>query len=384
MRTNEFSNDQLNRKNQDKLVFVFSKESKTPIENTSQRETKTKHSSNTYINIKKKFFLNEDGKNILAITLLLAIAIMFLFLVMTIIIWLGCIPASTAIKNNWMAACQMFFTGFALGIASYLLQRITNNKLADTAVMGFGNFNLIPIAIIALCTNLSLDPLSNKLDLNVSNVLTPIVVVLTSLLLCTIFNFAAKEKTNFNFKKLLLSGIILNFVSVAIAFSITSNADPKALSLIEHKTVGLIPTEPFHFNFYFSCSVIIVGFIWILLNSWKLKLIIQNQDVAIQVGVKSKFTMFQIMLAIGLLVGGSYSLSGDFVFVGLMAGNIAFKISKNRIHYGICTSGLIGSLMVLITYFIFGNLINVPNNIIAPLIPLLISPYFLYLIITWR
>ncbi|GAA5414721.1 iron chelate uptake ABC transporter family permease subunit [Ureaplasma ceti] len=358
----------------------------TPSVNTkkSKHLTLTKLNKQSLLKIKNSFFLNNDRVNHLTIALMVAFGIVFFFLVMNVVIWLKPIGADQMMRNNWMNASQMVLTGFALGISSYLLQRVTNNKLADTAVMGFGNFNLIPIAILALCTNLSMDPSSTKMDINTYKTVMPIVVVCTSLLLCTVFNFASKEKVNFNFKKLLLSGIILNFVSVAIAFSIVANADPKSLSIIERKTIGFIGDEPFIFNFYFSGACILVGFIWIMLNSWKLKLIIQNQQIATQVGVKNKFTLCQMMLAIGLLVGASYSLSGDFVFVGLMAGNIAFKISKNKVHYGVLTSGLTGALMVLITYFIFSNLINVPGNIIAPLIPLLISPYFIYLVIVWR
>lgn len=335
-------------------------------------------------NLKQKYFMNTTRNNSLVIVMLFLLCVMFFLLVITINLYTGKITVSEQFKDSWMVAMQMFLTGFSLGISSYLLQRMTNNKLADTSIMGFGNFNLIPLSLLTVCTNLAMEPESQKMSVSTYNIVYPIVIIATSVLLCVIFNYLAKDKTKFNFKKLLLTGIVLNFVSIAIGFSIASTGDPKAHSVIENKVVGLIAAGPKEFNFYLSMSSIMLGFLWIMINSVKIKLVIQNQEIARQVGINNTGLMLQTMLAIGLLVGASYSLSGDFVFVGLMAGNIAFRLTKNSVGAGVSASGLIGSLMVLTTYFIFSNLINVPYRIIAPLIPLLISPYFIYLIVKWK
>ena len=153
---------------------------------------------------------------------------------------------------------------------------------------------------------------------------------------------------------------------------------------IENYAIGYIPSSINNFNFYFSSACIIVAILILIFNSNKLEVIMIDQDIAIQVGIKNSKLILIMMLCIGLLVGGSYSMSGDFVFVGLIAGNIANKITKGKCCSGILSSGLIGSIMVMAAYFIFQNLIDVPVNIIAPLIPLLISPYFIYLIVKWK
>ena len=343
----------------------------------------TKHKSKMQ-HLKKRFFINDHYKNGLLIGILIIFVVGLILLTCSVYSFESN-SFSVDVKLSIKRVIQMLFTGMSLGVASYLLQRMTNNRLADTSIMGFGNFNLIPISILAICTNFSNDSLiNNKLSIDQYNYVMPIVVVACSILLCLIFNFLSKDKTKFNFKKLLLSGIILNFVAVAIAFSISSAGDYLAIQKIEQKAVGYIGGGLEDFNFYFDMAIILVALLWIMINSYKIQLIIQNQQIARQTGVYNISIMTQTMICIGLLVGGSYAMSGDFVFVGLIAGNIAFKYSKNKIYYGVPTSGLIGAFMVLITYFIFGNLINVPGNIIAPLIPLIISPYFIYLVIRWR
>ena len=334
--------------------------------------------------LKRKYFINENQKNAFFITILLVLVVALLLMTSTIFTYIHNLNFGEKISGNIQRVIQMILTGMALGISSYLLQRMTNNRLADTSIMGFGNFNLIPISILAICTNFTSQYVDGKLDIDTFKIIQPIIVVGFTIILCLIFNIMSKDKTKFNFKKLLLSGIILNFVSLAIAFSISSAGDYLAIQYIEKKAIGNIGGKPETFNLFFSMGCIVLGFIWIMLNSYKIQLIIQNQQIARQTGIYNISIMTQTMLCIGLLVGGSYALSGDFVFVGLIAGNIAFRFSRNKIYYGVPSSGLIGALMVLITYFVFGNLINVDNMIIAPLIPLLISPYFIYLVIRWR
>jgi len=50
------------------------------------------------------------------------------------------------------------------------------------------------------------------------------------------------------------------------------------------------------------------------------------------------------------MVGASYSISGDFVYVGLLAGNAAMRRRNNSFTYGILNSGIYGMLSTLITY----------------------------------
>lgn len=334
-------------------------------------------------NINQKIFINNNKKNILIILILFIVVILFFFLTTSIFLNTK-INVSESFKLDWQRTTQMFLTGFSLGIASYLLQKLTRNHLADTSIMGFGNFNLIPLSILAILTNFNLDPNSNKINIDTFNLISPIVIVATSMLLCSLFYIASYYKNRVNLKKLIVTGIILNFISLAIAFSIISLADPNAKKIIENYAIGYIAPSIPSFNFYFSFALILLALIILLINSNKLSIIMSNQDIAIEVGIKNSLNILIMMLSIGLLVGASYSMSGDFVFVGLIAGNIGNKLTKGKCASGILSSGLIGSIMVMCTYFVFQNLIDVPFTIIAPLIPLLISPYFIYLIVKWR
>ena len=334
--------------------------------------------------LKHKFFLNDNNRNLFAISLLVLITIALILLVITVNLkTIGILDTNQLFEYNWTRAVQMLLTGFSLGVASYLLQRITMNRLADTAVMGFGNFNLIALIIMCLPSITDFKG-GQSWTIERFNLMSPWVLIGSSILITLAFNFFARDKVKFNFAKLLVAGVILNFVSISIALSVRNTLDYKANGLVMSYIIGHINGSISLYNLYIAVGVIIFATAWIMLHSYRLKLIILNQDIAKQVGIHSKTVILQIMIAIGLLVGASYEMSGDVVFVGLIAGNIAFSISKNKIHYGVLTSGLLGAIMVLLAFFVFENLIGVDTAIIPLLIPITITPYFLYILIRWK
>lgn len=334
--------------------------------------------------VKQKFFINDNNRNAFAITLLVLIVVALIILVIALNLeTFGIVDTNEMFQLNWARTLQMFFTGFALGVASYLLQRITKNRLADTAVMGFGNFNLIAL-IIMMSPTITDFKISSSWTIHRFDMMAPWVLIGSSILITLLFNFFARDKVKFNFAKLLVAGVILNFISIALALSLKNALDYKANGIVMGYIIGHIKNSISDYSLFIGIGAIVFAFSWILFHSYRLKLIILNQDIAKQVGIHNKNVVLQIMIAIGILVGASYQMSGDFVFVGLMAGNLAFSISKNKIHYGITTSGLFGAIMVLLAFFVFENLAGVITTIIPLLIPITILPYFLYILLKWR
>lgn len=329
---------------------------------------------------KNSFFIRswKNKNNLLIVFLFLFLII--LFILISFIILNSKLDILEKFKTNYKFALQMILTGTSLGVSSYLLQRITKNKLSDTSVMGFGNFNLIPFVLLALNTNFSQEPSSSKLSLNIFETILPFVFILTSSCLCLIFNLFSFSKTKISHSKLLISGIILNFVSIALAFSLKTKLDFKANTYVQQYITGFIYANPLNLTFYVSIGSILLVLFILILFSYHIKLFIINQEIATQVGISNKWISTIVLVCIGILVGSSYSLTGDFVFVGLIAGNITFYFFKNKISYGIIGSAMIGSILILISYFILNTLAKVDQEIIPQLIPLIISPYFLFLV----
>lgn len=327
-----------------------------------------------------KFFFHKNFKP-LFITIGLFIGMIVLFILVTIILKTSS-NVSELFKLDYQLGLQMIITGFNLGVSSYLMQRITKNQLTDTSVMGFGSVNLIPLSILALMTNFSGSLESNK-PFNQTQFLNilPLVFIVVSMSLTSLFHFFSKQQKLMNHKRLLIAGVILNFICIAIAISVKSKLDYLAAPKIQKYIVGFVSSTT-DFRCLMFCLVIsLLGFVWLLLISPKLKLLIINQQLGIQVGIDNSSIHLQSFLIIGLFVGVSYSLTGDFVFVGLLAGNIAFMMFKNKFIWGVFGSGFIGAIIVLLTYFVFSNCINIDFSVIPQLIPLLISPYFLFLLI---
>lgn len=326
-----------------------------------------------------KFFIKNNYRN-LSLVIGLFLVVILLFILVTIVLQASN-NISTLFYDNYKKGLQLIITGFNLGISSYIMQRITKNRLTDTTVMGFGSINLIPLVTLALMTNFQNSPNSNKpLNEYSFNMILPIIFIICSVLLTCAFHLFSKQQNKMNHSKLLISGIILNFICIAIALSLKNKLDYLAIDKIDKYITGFINSAVETQKLFFALGISLIAYLWLLLITPKLKVLIINQEIGLQVGINNSLTHLQTFIIIGLFVGSSYGLTGDFVFVGLLAGNIAFSIFKNNIGYGAIGSGFIGALLVLITFFIFDNCVNIKISIIPQLIPLLISPYFLFLL----
>lgn len=325
------------------------------------------------------FIKNHNLRNNIFISFLVLFLII-LFLLISFISLNAKISTIEIFKTNYKSAIQMILTGSSLGVSSYLLQRFTRNKLSDTSVMGFGNFNLIPFVFIALNTNFTLDPISSKLDMHTFETILPFVFIISSACLCLVFNLLSFAKTKISHAKLLISGIILNFISIALAFSFKSKLDYIANQYIEDYIKGFVLASPINSTFYIAIGSILFSLIILMVFSYQIKIFIINQEVSKQVGISNKLISTITLLCIGILVGASYSLTGDFVFVGLIAGNITFYLFKNKISYGILGSAIVGSCIIMFAYFFLNTLLKVDRELIPQLIPLIIAPYFLFLV----
>lgn len=332
--------------------------------------------------LRSRFFIKENQTSIFS-TL---ISLFFLFILAALVIFVNLnsigLSADSKIRLDIYRVLQMILTGFSLGVASYLLQRLCNNRLADTSIMGLGNANLL--LLIAMLLPLNLDD-QNATSTILFYVFKPWIFIIFSTLITLVFNLFAKEKLKHNISKLIIAGILMNFISMGIAFSVKTKLNIPENNLISNYLMGSISSRLDDWSLFVPMAMIFVATVWLMINSYKIKLLIMNPDISHQLGVNNKSITMQTLICIGIFVGSSYSMSGDFVFVGLFAGNIAFGFSRNKISSGILTSGFIGSCLILVVYFIFENLINLnPISIVPKLIPVVIIPYFLYILLKKR
>ncbi|WP_051675846.1 iron ABC transporter permease [Ureaplasma canigenitalium] len=277
--------------------------------------------------------------------------------------------------QTYKVVIQLLMSGMALGTSSYIIQRLSKNRFADVSIMGIGAINLLVFCCIGLYVNFNEPSETEKLS-----AITQWIFIPVSLGLTLIYYLSAKSRGVFNFKKLLMFGVILSFFLIAVGQSIKSFLDYAATPYIEAYIHGGAIIKS-NVTIYVSLGFIVVCLIFLAFSSYNLQLITINQQIAKQLGVKVNLHIALAMVCIGIMVGASYALSGDFVYVGLLAGNVAMRKRNNNMGFGIFNSGFFGAISTLLTYFIAVNMLSIDPESFGTLVPLIIGPYFIYQVI---
>lgn len=264
--------------------------------------------------------------------------------------------------------------GFGFGISSFLIQQMSNNKLADTSVLGMGNVNLI--ALMILIYNIDF---GNDNDIQVYKFVYPFMFTITSILVSLLIYFISYNKNTNISKKFIISGLVLNFAFIAISYSLNNFMPSNKSTTIKDFSVGFIDTAS-SISIYVAIAGFLVAMIWLGLIYEKFKIATTNNDLANQLGINTNRIYLQILVICGLLVGISYSLVGNIVFLGLFVGNMAFNLYKKKFGFAIPTSGFLAIIILALAYLINKNLLSTNINT-ALLIPVFGIPYFLYLVI---
>ncbi|EDT49376.1 iron ABC transporter permease [Ureaplasma urealyticum] len=323
------------------------------------------------LELNKKSFVPYRFKPLLT-TMILLITLLIIIILIFSVTLANDLNFSELAKIIWQEVVQMIITGAALGVSSYVLQRITRNRFADVSIMGIGTINLILLCALSIPIDFT-----SANELNILQKKEPWIFMSMSCCLMIVYFIVSRQKENFNYKKLILIGVILTFFLVAIAQSIRGWLNYHANDYVIGHIVGSVQKAPLN-TLIIASSFVILGLLWLLFNSYKLNIISTNQQVAKQLGIKINFQIFVALVFVGIMVGASYSVSGDFVYVGLLAGNAAMRKRNNSFSYGILNSGLYGMLSTLITYWIGISLIGMDVHHIGAILPLLIGPYFIY------
>lgn len=317
--------------------------------------------------------INQKTKNIIwSFFILIAFAIL-VFLIMCISD-IGYDPVMQIINQKIIFV--IFISSFCLGISSFIVQMISKNKLADTSVLGIGSVNLLILVILVSSLNLA-----NIKAIDSFNKSLPFIFVLFSMLASiTIFFLSRKDKFKID-KKFILAGILFNFVFSAFASSISSVLTSTKQQIINSFSNGGVNQPNDDSYILFGMIVLFICIIWMLAIIRKFNIVTTNTLIATQLGINIKSIYLQAMIISGILTGVAFLMVGNVVFLGLLAGNIAYSIFKMNQKYTMINSGFFAFLILGFTFFINRNILTNTNLNTSYLIPIVACPYFLYLII---
>lgn len=306
---------------------------------------------------------------------------LFIFLLFFILVFLimnvsniGYDPLMNIVNKDTIFS--IIISGFSLGVSTFIVQSISRNKMADTSILGVSGINLLVVSFLLLPLNLS-----DEKNINIFNKMLPIVFILcSSLAMFVIFLLSKKSQYKIS-KKFILAGILMNFVFSAFSNSISVFLTSGKESILTKYTNGNIQAPSDMFCVYFAIVTILIACIWFMIIMNKFKITCINPYIASQLGINIKSIYFQSLLLSGIFTGVSFTLTGNVVFLGLLAANISYTIFKSNYKYSFFSSGLIAIIIMGITYFFNRNILtNSPLNT-SFLIPLVSCPYFIYLIL---
>lgn len=333
--------------------------------------------NNKKIHLKKSFSYQKKQltKNWIFLTLIFIIALVSIFLVMSI--------GDRGLEIEFWSLInrhvfwKIIIAGGCLGISGYLIQHLSHNKMADTSILGVGNVNSIVLVVMMLLLNLA-----SQESVDNYNLLLPYMFTIFSILSALIVYFLSFKKNKQINKRFLLIGILVNFFFVGISTALSTYLPPGKSSIVSGFIEGKL-NDLYDENLPY-CGLL-MGFllIWFLFLSRKFKIVSINSDIATELGINTNRLTFQSLIIVGGLCGVSYILVGNITFLGLVAGNISTMIFRKKINFGICSSWLFSITILAISFFIFNNLLHSyfksPINP-ALVISLICMPYFIYLL----
>lgn len=274
----------------------------------------------------------------------------------------------TLVSFRLPRACLALIAGMAFGFSGFALQGVTRNELADASILGINNgaglFVIIYLGFYAQ-----------------GSYLLPLVGVIGGLAAAfLVYVIAYKHHQLLSMERVLLAGIAVNAGLAAGTLLLTVQLSKDRYSFVTSWLSGAIWGT--------SWNQIISLLPWVLLLAaalfWTvplLNLLGFGEEQAISLGVSlTRLRTWFLLLAVGL-AASTVGFTGNLAFVGLLAPHIAKGIVGKESRTAFVLSGMVGSILVLVSDTI-GRLLLANGEIPAGIIISLVgAPYFLYLLI---
>lgn len=267
---------------------------------------------------------------------------------------------------------------FALSFSGGILQTITKNPLAEPGVIGINTGAALFVVILISSKSTAY---YSKLSLS-TTLLIPIVAIvgaMSSILLIYIFAY----KKDFHPIRFILAGIGINAgFSALISFyqlSISKGDYNQVLTWISGSLWGS------NWNYILlTFPIILLLIIITLIKSKTLDVIILGDELSYGIGVNVQKEIIFFLITSSFLAALATSVAGNIAFLGFLGPQIAKKIIGNSHNIMLPLSGIISSIILIISDTIAKNLFSPIEIPIGIIVSILGVPYFIFLIIKNR
>ncbi|WP_246427726.1 FecCD family ABC transporter permease [Paenibacillus phyllosphaerae] len=255
--------------------------------------------------------------------------------------------------------------GAAFAVAGALMQGVTRNPLADPGILGVNAGAMLIVAVsFAFYPNL---PYSALIVLAFSGAVLSTIVI---------FLLASNGPGMLTPMRLTVAGAVvaalLHSLTTGIAIYFDLSQD-----LAYWYAGGVAGVKWFQIKLL--APVILVTIIWALALGRPVSLMALGDEVAANLGVKTKRIRLLAMAAALLLAGTAVSAVGPIGFIGLVIPHIARKLVGTDYRFIIPISALLGAVLLVIAD-LAARTIDPPKELaIGVMVALVGVPFFLYL-----
>lgn len=267
----------------------------------------------------------------------------------------------------------MMIAGFAVGIASFCFQTITNNRILTPSIMGFDSlYLLIQVLVVTLFGGLSVMMTNHVINFSISVVM---MMGFSMLLFLLYFRYSAS-----NIISLLLLSVIFGQLFQSGASFLTMLMDPDEFANVQASmfaSFNNIDTE----LVYWTLPMLVIISIWLFKLHHTLDVYLLDQDNATSLGVDIKRTTRTVLVLSSILIAISTALIGPIMFFGLLITNLTREWLKTYKHKYLLTACGLMSIATLLTgqwiiekVFGFETTLSVVINFVGGI-------YFLFLLL---
>ncbi|MGZ2416568.1 ferric citrate transport system permease protein [Staphylococcus caledonicus] len=255
--------------------------------------------------------------------------------------------------------------GSSLAIAGAVIQGVVRNPLASPDVIGITKGASLAAVIVIMVFPTA--PL----------IVLPIASFIGALIISLILSFLI-SKFNVKGSTLALIGLAIGAICSAIVQFLLIRNPMDANNALVWLT-GSLYGHTIE-NFYSILPWFIITLPLVIALSYQLDILNLGDNIAIALGAKvQRLKMILLILSV-MLAGASISVVGGISFLGLIAPHIARTIVGQRYIHVVIMSGLIGSILILVSDGLARGIhppLDVPVGVIIAIIGV---PYFLFLL----
>lgn len=266
----------------------------------------------------------------------------------------------------------IIIAAIGLSLGGYIVQQVTQNRLADTSILGISTVNIVLLVIVftaGVGTTFAFQKAQPWVLLSLSIITAPV-----------IFALSYKKRSNVS-TKFVLAGIIINFLFVGFGNTfMNATYANNPIFMLQPFMDGQLPLPSLtNYEFYSALGMVLFATVWMIIIARRFFAANSNYLIAKSIGVNPTNIYFQSIIVAGIFTTAAFILVGNVTFLGIATGNIAFFLFKKRPISGIVGTIFSGLFFMLFSYFIGNNCISnsyVPSSM---LIPLIVAPIFIFL-----